>query len=432
MKKTVLLLAGLAVTGSLYAGSIDYLSNQSADYLRTFSRNSSMDTDAVHYNPAATAQMKEGIYLHFTGQYIMKDYGAKLDTTGTTYDRDFKSDEPTKFRPSFYAVYNGGTGWAAFTGFHIIAGGGTVKFNDGVPMMVGFIPQIIAGGAALNPLINNATWDGGNLEASSLYPAFDLGGSYRIGDALAFSLTGRLVYATRTYKGKSSYSFFINTTDTGVDTTLEADAEENAIGFGGVIGASIKPNDNLNIGIRFETPVKLELETTVNDNKTFGPLFEDGRKRRKDLPATLGLGAGYSVGNLSFTTSLDVFFIGWADTSKDDASEMFYNDGYDDDYDSVGYEASLSAEYKVIPGLLKLSTGYMYNKVGGNKDVYSDFDFSLDSHSIGFGGVVNPMENLGITIGIGRIMYIDSKNSNDTVTYSKQVWDFALGIDYKI
>ena len=46
----------LGPTGSARAGSIDYLTNQSADFIRLLGRNASTDAvDIVSYNPAGTA-----------------------------------------------------------------------------------------------------------------------------------------------------------------------------------------------------------------------------------------------------------------------------------------------------------------------------------------------------------------------------------------
>ncbi|HNX59839.1 MAG TPA: hypothetical protein PKK43_12120, partial [Spirochaetota bacterium] len=76
LKSIMLALAAIAVfgAGDLFAGSIDYLSNQSADYIRTFSRNASTDSDAVLYNPAGTAFMSNGTHLYFSNQTILKKY----------------------------------------------------------------------------------------------------------------------------------------------------------------------------------------------------------------------------------------------------------------------------------------------------------------------------------------------------------------------
>jgi len=55
--------------------------NQSAEYVRTQSRNASLDADAAFYNPAGTAFMKrKGLYVMFSSQtlYARKDSSFRL------------------------------------------------------------------------------------------------------------------------------------------------------------------------------------------------------------------------------------------------------------------------------------------------------------------------------------------------------------------
>ena len=58
MKKGLVLLCmlGLVLSSTaLFAGSIDWLSNQSAEYIMTLNRNAATDSaDSVNYNPAGT------------------------------------------------------------------------------------------------------------------------------------------------------------------------------------------------------------------------------------------------------------------------------------------------------------------------------------------------------------------------------------------
>ena len=204
--------------------------------------------------------------------------------------------------------------------------------------------------------------------------------------------------------------------------TLEVDAEKTAKGIGGIIGVTYK-QDAMVLAARFETPTRLNFKTKVHDNKSFGSTFVDGSKQRYDLPAMIGLGGSYTIDKLMISTSFDGFLIGL--TNYDD-------DGYSEDYSSFGYEVSASAEYAVIPDFLKVSAGYMYANVGGNSDTYNDFDYSLDSHSVGIGGRITPITNLDLVLGIGKIHYVTSKGQSGTTEYKKDVWNFAFGAEYRI
>ncbi|HEY1407232.1 MAG TPA: hypothetical protein VF857_11530 [Spirochaetota bacterium] len=441
LRSTLLILASVVAVGTtdLFAGSIDYLSNQSADYTRTFSRNASTDGDSVLYNPAGTAFMKEGIYVYGANQFVFKNYENDLNTP--TFSKKYKTDEPTLLLPSGTAIYKA-KDWAAFLGGSVVAGGGKVVYDSGIPTFVGYPNSVIAGlvakgqnqalaNGAVNNFLGQFSGDG-KLTATSCYPAFVLGGSYAFADMVSVSLSGRFVDATKTYKGYAVYS---------KAGRLNLDAEEKAQGFGGIIGVDLKPIQGLLIAARYETKTKLNFKTTINDGKDFEwklgtttvrSFFIDGEKRRKDLPAMLALGTSYTIEKLTVTASYEYFFIKQADQDKDTPPNgSLYDNGYNDHYKN-GWEGSVSIEYAVIPEFLKLSIGGMYDKVGGNKNTYNDFDFSLDSKSIGAGGRITPIKNFDVIFGVSHTFYKSAKDLTGSTTFKKQATVVAIGGEYKI
>jgi long-chain fatty acid transport protein len=426
MKRFLLGLAlALCSLSSLFAGSIDYLSNQSADYVRTFSRNHAIDAaDAAFYNPAGTAFLQEGLSVQASNQTFFKDYSNTLNTTGQSY----KSDDPTYFLPSFYAVYVRGS-FAGYVGMNVIGGGGTVKYSDGIPMMVQDAPLILAAAKQQVPGLNGATFVSGNLTSSALYPSVLFGVAYSLNKNFSVSLGGRGTYATRCYSGSANYN--LSGPGFSLSKSMELDAEETAFGGAAIIGMDIRPFDDLNIGIRFETPTILDLKTKVSNGEDFGGLFVDGKTRRKDLPAVLAAGIHYTLAGLTFSSSIDTYLIRFSDESKDDPSEGIYNSGYAQKYDPIGYEVSFSVEYAVIPDRLKVSAGYMYDKVGGNSCTYNDLDNSLDSNTFGAGVKIGILKNLDMTLAAARAIYINGSNQDKSVTYKKAVWVLSAGVDYR-
>jgi long-chain fatty acid transport protein len=407
MKKVIMgFIAAAVIMPSAFAGSIDYLSNQSADYIRTFSRNAAEDyADAAFYNPAGTAFMKDGLSLQLNNQTILKYY------SDTYNGKKYETDLPTLSLPSFWGVYKKES-MSGYIGFSAIGGGGQVDYKDGIPLMAQMAPA-------------PTTFTDGKLYVNQLYPSMTLGGSYAFNTSVSVSLGARAVYMIRKYTGEATYS--VGATPVA---TQRLDAQETAFGVGGIVGVDIRPIEKLNVALRFETPVILDAKTKVDNGKSFG-LFKDGSKRRKDLPAVIAAGIGYTIGGLTLTTSTDVFCIGWSDQGTDSAAKGLYNNGYDDDFDNFGYEVSASAEYAIIPNFLKASVGYMYNKVGGNDKTYTDFDFSLDSQSVGTGVKLAFADNIEGTLALGRIFYADGKNASKTVTYKKAAYTVALGLDYR-
>ena len=66
-------------TGDIFAGSVDYLSNQSAANIRNYASNAKTDeADAVNYNPAGTAFMEDGMYIQANNQTIFKEYKQEI------------------------------------------------------------------------------------------------------------------------------------------------------------------------------------------------------------------------------------------------------------------------------------------------------------------------------------------------------------------
>lgn len=398
MKKVMLCLAVLALlvagAGDLFAGSIDYLTNQSAPWARNFSRNAVNDSaDAVNYNPAGTAVMKEGLYVQANNQSVMKTYSQEV-TGGDKYE----STEPTYFLPSAFGVYKMES-LSVFVAFTVPAGGGTLKYEDGIALF----------DTSTLPLA-------GEVEVSSMYLAGTLGVGYAVNDMLSLSLGGRYIKADKAAKIHLDSPF-----------VGDVDLEQSASGFGGIIGINLEMKD-MNIGLRYETATKLDFETTVNEDDSAGQIFglvpipPDGEKARKDLPALMGLGIDYAINpEMKAGLSFNYYFITQADQGDDD----LYNDEYDN-----GWEAAVGFEYKVIPELVA-SISYMYSVMGSNEDTVSDFEIVLNSQSVGFGATYTAMEGLDITLGIALSMYESTENASGTIEYGRDSKLIALGVDYK-
>jgi long-chain fatty acid transport protein len=412
------------ITGSLFAGSVDYISNQSADFFRTLNRNAVTDSaDAVNYNPAGVMKMNNGLYTNASGQYLMKNYTAENEKAiHTTYCPDeYKSDEPSII-PDAYVVYKQDS-WAAFAAFTVPAGGGKLKFDDGTPMVR--LALASYGGS------NNIKW----LKLSSMYLAGTLGGAYKINDMFSVSLGARYINAAKSIDVDAKNP---NATYTIGKKIVSVDLD--AQGFGGIIGLNINPIKDVNIGLRYETVTKLEWDTSVDGSAVGkgivqGLGYKDGEKERKDLPALLGFGIAYDVlPQLKLSSSFQYYFIKQASWHHYKGSNKSKTNKY---YDN-GYEVGLAAEYKVIPQLV-LSVGYLWADIGGNEKTYNDFEFALNSHTFSLGAKYEAISNLNIILGCAWSKYIDatgkpwlSPTTQMEIKYTKDVKTIALGVDYKI
>lgn len=433
----VVVSAALLISSSAQAGSIEYLSNLSADYIRTFSRNAATDgVDAAVYNPAGAAWLDgDGLYFGLTTQSLFGEYAIEDD--GVKYPADIM----VPVVPSLHLAWKKGD-LAVVGAFTVPAGGGSLVYEKGVPYLVplaAFVADSNGNAKTGTPPTN------GEFSGSTIFYGATFGVAYRYSIA-SLSLGGRLVLANKKIGGSATYG----------DVTAELDAEKSATGFGGIIGLHLRPSKEINIGLRYELETPLEFETTstasgmVSMDKWQGKAlqsFADGAKEKRPLPATLGM--GISVGpfsGLTISSSAHYYFIKDADEGEDNKGAPgnglgAYVSSYDDDYDN-GWDLSAAIEYQVNEELV-VSAGYIHTVIGGNKETYGDFEYAPDSDSVGGGARYLAMKDLYLTLGFSRTFYEEVSNdpidapgleallSPNGETFTKRVYDLSLGAQYK-
>ena len=109
------------------AGGVDNRNNNSADFIRSLSRNSSVEGgDIAIYNPAATPFLADGLHLALHNQTISKYNQQSLQVSGLEYESEITSP----FYPTAFAVYKRAN-WAAFGAFSFPGGGGALHYDQG-------------------------------------------------------------------------------------------------------------------------------------------------------------------------------------------------------------------------------------------------------------------------------------------------------------
>lgn len=408
MKKVCMILRLALFLGGggsiLFAGSIDHNNNFSAGYIRTFNRNAVTDSaDAAVYNPAGVAKLDNGLHVSVNSQFIVKNYSHESSTD------TYAAKNPTPFLPSAFVVFSQNR-WGVFGAFIVPAGGGSLKYKDGV--------------ADLNedPTISPNDPNG---KLYSAYYSGTLGGVFAINDMISISLCGRYMFTKQTV-------FF--ETETPVvalgNVTKLLDTESTSSGFGGIIGLNIAPLAGLNIGIRYETITKLEWEY----KKVEGPLatlappnglgLSEGDKYDRDLPPLLGVGVSYMIRpQFKAETSFMYYFTKQADW-----------DGDEDDHKN-GYELGVAFEYEALKKL-KASVGFLYINQGADEDSYAYLKPALDAFSVCGGGIYEVMPGLNLELGVSGTFYTEDDGNSQLaaipVTLNKTVLNIAVGANYKI
>ena len=206
--KTVLaLVATVAVAGQALAGGPMTNTNQSASFLRSLARGTSLDPDAVYNNPAGTVFMADGWHIGINDQMA---YQTRTTTStfapfalgannGGQATKEFQGSVFSPLVPSVHAMWKHNR-WAIMLGMGVNGGGGTIEYNDG---LASFERQFSVLPAGMKALGIDATGYGMDmyLKGSSMTLAFNAGAAFRITDWLSIAAQIRYSSTSNGYEG---------------------------------------------------------------------------------------------------------------------------------------------------------------------------------------------------------------------------------------
>lgn len=436
MKRAVLL--GAWILGSLpalTAGGVFYNSNQSAEYLRTFERNSAIDdADCAYYNMAGTVRLREGWTLNLSNQTILQR--ATVATRGNPVlgDRVYRSDNPAWVVPNGYGVYRKGP-WAWFMGLETIGATAMRSWKGGLPSLdllgkvqVGYggaASAIMAGdayGAALQagqtPSQAQAAAQAAGLDASSFLAdsylkgssrtlAWRTGVAFRLGPKASLALAGRVVAARLEILGQvdAQGTYDRNGHDFRRRARILFHKTDQATGCSWEAGLNLYPTERLVLSGTVELATPLTFRTTVRDGQDGGGLFVDGQRARLDLPMALRFGLGCQAtprlrASLGFNAYLE----------KSAAFGLLAHpaNGNDPrkDYGNTLEEAA-AVEYRVSEAWL-LSAGINCNQIGQAKAATLDSSLPgahADYVSLGAGFRYTAAKGLRLNVGLGHTRF---------------------------
>lgn len=198
MKRTLLAFTLSAFALVSLAGGIVHNTNQSASFIRMPVRDASLGLDAVYYNPAGLVYLNDGFHISLNNQYITQTRNIKTTFPGLSRS-EFEGGVTVPLFPSVYAVYKKDK--LAFSlAFNPIGGGGSAKFEDGLPSFEMQVASVPAGLAAAGIPTTAYSYDT-EFEGSSAFYGIQGGASYKINDMLSVSLGLRYVMISNSYKG---------------------------------------------------------------------------------------------------------------------------------------------------------------------------------------------------------------------------------------
>jgi len=182
----------------VFAGGILTNSNQSAQFVRMLSRNASLQIDGVYFNPAGLVMLEDGLHFSVSNQTIFQ---SRTINSGFSYlnEKEYKGEVFAPVFPDVYAVYKNKK-WAFSAGFGPNGGGGSAKYNTGLPS---FEKQIAAIPSSLttNGIPTTKYSTDIQFEGESVFYGTQLNASYAISDKISLSAGVRMLNAKNKYSG---------------------------------------------------------------------------------------------------------------------------------------------------------------------------------------------------------------------------------------
>lgn len=448
MKKRLGLLALTAVLTSVaYGASIDHIQTYTPEYLGNQAQNGMINNVSVYYNPAGIVNLEKGTYVHIGAQLAVGHEKMEYN------DKDYKAD---LFQPiPNFALYKVEDDSALYWTFGGIAGGGDLKYDDGVAGTA-VIPDIVNGMGGINIggyLIKDLKDAGSSAEGKNLYAQTTLGKVWKIDNKLSLSAAGRLVYGIRELKGDLNLISDDKLSQGMIDKFFggkihaDIDSERTAWGYGFQLGVNYQATEKLNLAMRYDSRVKLDFEAKGSKNDvpvlnlgfgSFYPEYMPGTKTRRDLPAILAAGMSYKVTD-NWTVGLSGNYYFNKDAKMDEVVGIAEIGGHqikgiEAEYDN-GYEIALGTEYRINPKWVVLG-GVNYAYTGAKYTSYDDVEFALDSIMVGTGLKYNPDETSEWVFTVAHYFY-DSEEGHfsekykgmgiSNPEYSKSITAFGVG-----
>lgn len=429
--KQQLMLLGIVLSANAMGGSIDYLSQQDAEYLAHPAMVGKIGVSGAYYNPAGIVWLEDGTYIQVNNQTHLKEYSMEHG------DYKFKSDKPSPVVPSLQIVKKKGD-TAFFFHAGAIAGGGSVAYSGGIatfPEIAGTID------GKLPDFLKASFRNGSTIHGKSYYVAFQGGIARKFNEAWSGAVGLRLIDAKRKFQGEGNFDISLNGSDTPlISPKFDIDSERTAFGVAGIFGLNYHPNDRFNLGMRYETETKLDFDNKEYKLKngfnssvgSLGNLFYDYISKdpaikqwmaegsgKRNLPAMAAIGASYrATDKLTLLASGNYYFI------KEASDDLGNFDHYDN-----GYEVAVGLDYQ-LNEKWTLMTGYQYTDTGANEKTYTDTDYVLDANMYSAGVKYKYSSQLELMATYSYVDYINDKNIKN-IRYSKHVDAFGLGMIYK-
>ena len=476
-KFALALVAAMTITTTVFAGGPMTNSNQSASFLRSIARGTSLDPDAVYNNPAGVVFMDNGFHIGINDQMakqtrtVTSTYAPFAMSNGNA-TKEYVGEVFSPAIPSVHFAWKHNR-WAVMVGMGVNGGGGSLEFADGLAsferqfsVLPGAISQLGQQLGQMNPAMavsaNRYSMDM-YLKGNSMTLAFNAGVAFRITDWL--SVAAQLRYST-TSNGYEGYMKNIQINPTMAAMGLQGDMMSAAQFFtaaGAALGqlnpalaqqaavyaaqtadhildvkqkgTSISPvlalafhKGKWDASVKYEfkmaTELEIESEPISANDPVINGIFPNGAKVKSETPALLAAALSRHFGSVKVTAE-------WHNYFDKDAQNSFSPciTGNTNEY-LLGAEWSISDKWLVSAGVQRTALNMDINK-------YSDMNFVTSSTSVAAGVKYNFSEKVGLNLGIMPTFYDketavgQASGINFTDVYHRTSLVWGIGLDLK-
>lgn len=446
--------------------------NQSAAFQRSVARGTTLDSDAVYYNPAGTVFMKDGWHIGISDQMAYQTrsttstfapFAMGVNNNGDT--KEFKGSVFSALIPSFHLTWKKNR-WAVMAGIGVNGGGGTIEYPNGLASferMFATLPyQLKAFGVEATAY--NADMQ---LSGKSMTLAFNVGGAFRITDWLSVAAQVRVGYTSNGYTGHmknisalvggnmmpvasmitSSYAQAqqtyqqlvaagqgesaqaqqllgtLTTLGTAIAKTSDHTLDVKQTGFSvSPIIALAFHYEKWDASVRYEhkmaTKLKIKSAAVSANDPVINAIFPDGSTVKAETPAMLALAASRWCGPVKIS-------LGWNHYFDKQAENSFSNvvRGNTNEY-LAGVEWQIEKRWLVSAGAQRTQFNLKENN-------YSDMNFSVSAWSTGLGLAFNITEGIRLNAGFMYTIYDKGVTATGFDTAVVVPGMFDNGIPYK-
>ena len=472
-KFALALVAAMTITTTVFAGGPMTNSNQSASFLRSIARGTSLDPDAVYNNPAGVVFMDNGFHIGINDQMakqtrtVTSTYAPFAMSNGNA-TKEYVGEVFSPAIPSVHFAWKHNR-WAVMVGMGVNGGGGSLEFADGLASFerqFSVLPGAISQLGQMNPAMavsaNRYSMDM-YLKGNSMTLAFNAGVAFRITDWL--SVAAQLRYST-TSNGYEGYMKNIQINPTMAAMGLQGDMMSAAQFFtaaGAALGqlnpalaqqaavyaaqtadhildvkqkgTSLSPvlalafhKGKWDASVKYEfklaTELEIESEPISANDPVINGIFPNGAKVKSETPALLTAALSRHFGPVKVTAE-------WHNYFDKDAQNSFSPciTGNTNEY-LLGAEWSISDKWLVSAGVQRTALNMDINK-------YSDMNFVTSSTSVAAGVKYNFSEKVGLNLGIMPTFYDketavgQASGINFTDVYHRTSIAWGIGLDLK-